>query len=146
MPEPHLLEGQLFTWTLGPNPRRFLSATLPFRTARVVFGPRTGSGEMPRDVRDLKRAMLAGEFAPTPVSVGLCDHHRASVESWGAWAVIPVAADDPLPLTHGRQSFAALGAIAEEAEAAGDLSLLTRVLEAPIPATVHLDGEPTGRG
>lgn len=147
--EPIAIEADVQTWAVGQHSRRFLSVTLPYRLARLAFRPELydamkGRGEQRPEiaahVRHLSREMATGSFTPTSVSANLRRQHQKAVRYEFGRAYLGVDPGDPLPLTDGQQRFGAMRTLADAAAKAGDTDLLKQILDLPVSAVVHIDG------
>src|SRR5262249_1650502 len=139
---------------------------LPYGKASELFMPvrynaMTGKGEQrdinPAHLRKLKRAMEAGEYTPTPGSVGLRKKHREALvieasPGIGETFRLTVNSDGPLPLTDAGHRMEALALLVKETKAevekakddkgkAEARAKLDEILALPLTFTVHLDGD-----
>src|SRR5262245_35012099 len=101
------LTGRVYRGNLLGHERTFSAVCLPFSQAwqsvkTFVFRADTGAGEqravVDGYVKRLKRAMEAGEYTPTPVTVGLGPEQRASVVYHDESFTLQVKQSDPLHL------------------------------------------------
>ncbi len=158
----HTLVGNVNTWQLFGNSRRFATVVVPFELAAdmfksVPYNGKTGKGEQ-REIhephsRKLEREIRSGTYTPTPVSVGLSKHHADESRIVDGVFTLDVDSTNPLPLTDGSHRFDAIGNILkslmqrlkaskDEAEKKVLEKQVEEIYKLPISTTVYLDGDP----
>jgi hypothetical protein len=122
-----ILTGTVHTWRMCGNVRRFAAVRLTFEEADAVvrsecYDASTGKGEQraldEAHVRKLRQAMEAGNYTPTPGSLGLREDHRKAVvydrtADNSVTFRLEVNSDNPLPLTDGGHRLEAIRRIVQ---------------------------------